>query len=272
MRRPARAARSAVALLARWGLAARGVVYLCMGLLAVRVAVHAARRPVDGAGVLRVLDMPPFGRVLLVLAAVGLLGYAIYNFVRAVFDIEGDGAHLAGLFTRLGYVVVGGSYVGLAWGALGLIVGFSNGGASSDVEARSWTARTLAMPFGDAAILLLGLILVVVALAQCYQAYTFTFARRLSLATLSRLAKAAVQLLGRAAVLARAVVLGVIGVFLTRAALADNARLARGMAGALTVLSRHQYGNLVLGGVAAGFIAYGLYSFVEVRYRDIGIA
>ena len=191
--------------------------------------------------------------------------------MRAVFDTEEEGSGFAGLFTRLGYLVVAGSYIGLAWGAFGLASGLGNGGSGSDVEARGWTARALAVPFGDAAVLLLGLILISTALAQAYQVYTLAFARRLCLDALARPAAAAVRLLGRVAVLARAAVLGLIGYFLARAALSDNARMARGMAGALGVLGRRQYGHLLLGAMAVGFLAYGVYSFIEVRYRDIGI-
>jgi hypothetical protein len=68
---------------------------------------------------------------------------------------------------------------------------------------------------------------------------------------------------------ARGVVFGIIGVFLIQAALNSNASQARGLSGALRALEQQSYGQWVLGVVALGLVAYGLYMFVLARYRRI---
>jgi hypothetical protein len=77
---------------------------------------------------------------------------------------------------------------------------------------------------------------------------------------------------GRAGVaghLSRAVVFGLIGVFVIKAAVDFNPKDAIGLDGALQKLAHTNYGPYLLGLTAAGLIAYGLYCFVDARYRDV---
>jgi hypothetical protein len=68
--------------------------------------------------------------------------------------------------------------------------------------------------------------------------------------------------------LARMIVFGLVGVFLIRAAIDDPNR-AVGLDGALAKLEHNSYGPFLLGVVAAGLIAFGLYSLSDARYRRI---
>jgi hypothetical protein len=69
--------------------------------------------------------------------------------------------------------------------------------------------------------------------------------------------------------LARMVVFGLIGIFLVKAAVDFNAKAAIGLDGALAKIVHRSYGPLLLGVVAAGLIAFALYSLSDARYRRI---
>ena len=69
--------------------------------------------------------------------------------------------------------------------------------------------------------------------------------------------------------LARCVVFGLIGAFLVRAAWEFDSKEARGLDGSLLEVAQQPYGGFLLGAVAVGLIAYGLYCFVQARYRRI---
>ena len=75
--------------------------------------------------------------------------------------------------------------------------------------------------------------------------------------------------LGRAGYGALGVVNTIIGIFLIIAALRNNPGQAKGMGGALAEITQRPYGALLLGIVAIGLIAYGAYTFVEARYRQL---
>jgi hypothetical protein len=69
--------------------------------------------------------------------------------------------------------------------------------------------------------------------------------------------------------LARAVVFALVGAFLIRAAIQYDPKEAIGIDGALQKLAGQTPGPLLLGVVAAGLIAYGLFYFVRAAYREV---
>src|SRR6478609_9559091 len=75
--------------LARWGLTARGLIYIVMGLLTLSVA-NGSRKEVDQSGALREVAHRPFGMVLVALLALGFACYSLWRFSEAVFGVTGD--------------------------------------------------------------------------------------------------------------------------------------------------------------------------------------
>jgi Domain of Unknown Function (DUF1206) len=75
--------------------------------------------------------------------------------------------------------------------------------------------------------------------------------------------------LGTVGHLARMIVFALIGIFLIKAAVDYNPRAAVGLDGALAKILHRAYGPLALGIVAAGLVAFALYSLSDVRYRKI---
>ena len=68
---------------------------------------------------------------------------------------------------------------------------------------------------------------------------------------------------------ARAIVFGLVGIFLVKAAIDYKANEAIGIDGALAKLYNQAFGPWLLGAVATGLIAFGLFSISEARYRRI---
>ena len=75
--------------------------------------------------------------------------------------------------------------------------------------------------------------------------------------------------LGRIGFAALGAVNVVIGIFLIIAAVRHNAGEAKGIGDALSTLAQRPYGGALLGAVALGLIAYGVYTFAEARYRRL---
>jgi hypothetical protein len=65
------------------------------------------------------------------------------------------------------------------------------------------------------------------------------------------------------------VVFGLVGIFLIKAAIDFNPNKAVGLDGALAKIAHASYGPFLLGVVAAGLIAFGMYSLSDARYRRI---
>src|SRR5579863_3830870 len=92
-------------LLARLGYIAKGVVYLIIGVLAARVAIGDGGKTTDNRGALQEIYRQPFGQLLLSVMVVGLIGYALWCFLRAVMDADGKGSDAKGVVARTGYAI-----------------------------------------------------------------------------------------------------------------------------------------------------------------------
>ena len=255
--------------LARCGYATRGVIYLLIGGLAGKAAIGAGGKTTDNTGALVTLYQQPFGRFLTGVVAIGLFAYALWLLVEAALDPEKKGTEARGLGTRIVFAIVGCSYAGLGIVAVRLVLHRSAGRQSSDASAQDWTARLLAHPFGAAAVVLIGLIVLSAAGFFYYQAITARFRDDLNMSDAHTAEHQWVLPLGRVGYAALGVVNTIIGLFLIIAAVRHKAGEAKGLGGALTALTQRPFGAFLLGVVAIGLIAYGVYSFVEGRYRQL---
>lgn len=252
--------------LARVGYAAKGVVYLLVGLLAAQAAFGTGGQTTGTQGALREIVKAPFGQLLLVLIALGLASYVLWRFVQAIRDPGNKGSDVKGLLQRAGYLASGLAYAGLSLTAIQMVVG-SSGGSGSGQSAEDWTARLLALPFGTWLVGLAGLVAIGVGLAEFYRAYQADF--HLKREEMSETEETWVTRLGRVGLVARGIVYGLIGLFLIQAARQYDPSEAGGLGEALSTLAAQPYGPWLLGIVALGLAAYGLYSIARSRYRRI---
>lgn len=252
--------------LARLGYAALGVVYALVGILALQAAFTAGGRTTGTQGALLEIVTEPFGEVLLAIIALGLIGYALWQWVRGFMDPDGAGSDAKGLAKRTGYIISGIGYGALAVIAVQLIMGSGGGGGNS---AQDWTARLMAQPFGRWLVGLIGLVVIGVGIYQLYKAYTAKFRQRFKLREMDQTEEKWATRSGRLGLGARGVVFGLIGIFFVQAAWQYDPDQAGGLGKALQTLAQQPYGPWLLGIVALGLVAYGAYSFALARYRRI---
>jgi hypothetical protein len=265
----ARAARKAspwVERMARAGYVSYGVVYVLVGVLAVQAALGGGGQATGQEGALRSILFAPLGRFLLGLIALGLLAYATWRLFQGIRDPENEGTDAKGIVKRFDHVINGLFHAALAFSAGQLVLGSGGGGGSPD----DWTARLMAQPFGHWIVVIGGAAFVGAGLYQFYKVYRADFRDELKLGEMGAREKAWATRSGRLGYAARGVVFGVIGIFLVQAALQTDPNEARGLGGALQTLARQPFGPYILGAVALGLVAYGVFMFVMARYRRIG--
>jgi len=250
--------------LARAGFVARGVIYGIIGIVAIKVALDAGGKATNQTGALKTIAHQPFGKVLLILVAIGLGGYALWRFIHVLL---GHGPEKAdSTFERLAALGSGVTYALVCALAVGILRG---SGSSSSGSPKKPTAGVLGWPGGTWIVGLAGAVLCGVALYQAYRGISHDFLADSKTAEMSPSVRKWITWIGTFGHLARTVAFGLVGIFLITAAVDYNPNKAVGLDGALAKLVNHSYGEWLLGVVAAGLIAFALYSLSDARYRRI---
>lgn len=250
---------------ARVGYAAKGVVYALIGVIAIQVPLDLEDAPKDRQGALRVVAQQPLGEVLLLAVAAGLAGYALWRLSQAIFDRDDEGDGLKALGKRAGYLARGVLYGFFAFGAFAVVAGI---GSKSGDESQD-TARVLELPLGRWLVFAGGLGFLGAGLYNGYRSLTADFRKHLREYELGPNVRQWAIVVGVVGHAARAVVFGLIGIFLCKAALEYDPDEAKGLDGALRTLADAPYGDAALLAVAAGLIAYAAFCFVQARYREV---
>jgi hypothetical protein len=252
--------------LARFGLVARGVVYAIIGILALKLALGDGGDATNQQGALQTIAQGPFGKVLLALVAIGLIGYATWRLVRAAL---GHGPEASDdTKDRITSLVSGLAYAGLSVTAIKILFGSGGGGGAANNPDKA-TGGVLDWPAGQVLVVLAGLVFIGVAIDQARKGIKRKFLEDSKTEQMSESTEKAFTLVGVVGHVARAVIFALIGWFLIRAAIDYNPDKAVGIDGALAKLGQSTYGPLALGVVAAGFIAFAAYSILDARYRRV---
>ena len=249
--------------LARSGFVARGLIYAIIGVLAVKLALGAGGKTTNQQGAMKTIAQQPFGEVLLILVAIGLAGYAFWRLTRALLghgpeDSDSTGERIAALASGL-------VYAGLCAVAVTILLGSGSNSGNTDKT----TAGVLGWPAGTWLVGVAGAVLIGVGLYQGYRGVSKDFLKDSKTEQMSATVQTWIGWLGTLGHLARMIVFCLVGVFLILAALAFNPSKAVGLDGALAKLAHQSYGPFLLGLVAAGLVAFGLYSLSDARYRRI---
>lgn len=255
--------------LARFGYAAKGFVYGAIGILALLAAFSAKGKTTDTTGVLHTIAGQPFGRLLLGLIAIGLVGYVLWRLIQAINDPADKGDDAKGIFTRLGYALSGLAYGGVALNAALLAIGSSSGGGGKSKQ--DWTATVMQQPFGRWLVGLAGAITIGIGVWRLYEAYKIKFRKQLRMGELNSQQQNWLVNISRFGIAARGVVFIALGFFIMQAAYQYNPDKVRGLDGILQTFARQPFGKVFLVLTAAGLVAYAVYLFLQARYRKIKI-
>ncbi|WP_078880042.1 DUF1206 domain-containing protein [Kitasatospora purpeofusca] len=250
----------------RAGFTARGVVYVVIGYLALRIAMDG-RGPdeADREGALRQIAARPGGTLLLWLL---VLGFACMTLWRAAAALSHDG-HDGGRRKPGKRLLDAGRavfYASVCWGTAAFASG-TGGGSNSDRASKDWTADALALPGGRLLVGAAGLALVGVGVGITVRAARRTFLRRLDTASMSRRTRAAVTGIGLAGNAARGVVFAGVGLFVMTAAARFDPGRARGIDDTLRSFADTPAGPWLLAAVAVGLLLFGVFSFVSAHRR-----
>lgn len=249
-----------VGALGRFGFASRGVVYCLLGVLALQVALGDRNEQLDKDGALRAVARQTYGPWLLGAIAIGFAGYALWRYAEAAV-----GDHK--WWSRILYVFRGAIYTGFTVTAVRLVQGRGGSTGGSNGQAKTWSARLMAEDWGRVAVIAFGVGLIVLGAVLAWRGVEKKFEEKLKTGEMTAWQRRWLPRLGIAGHVARGAIVSLIGVFFVQAAVEFDAQEAVGVDGALHKLAGQSYGSVALVFVAVGLACFGLFSFVEARWR-----
>ena len=248
----------------RLGYFAKALVYILVGVLALKLALGTrGGRITDPGGSLYVVLGQPFGQTLLIVLAAGLLTYASWQIVRALFGW--DHHKHAGWIDRALTVVRALVYAAIGVKGLKLGLGLRAGDSGPEPLVR----EALQWPLGEWMIAIAGLGVGWYGIVEIRDAVKARLEPDLDAATLRRRAGDWALQVARAGIGARGVLVLLLGIGLLRAALEHRTSEASGLDRSLAVLNSLPQGTLLLGLAAAGVFAYGIYQLLHARYAQV---
>ena len=246
--------------IAKTGFAARGIVYILFGW----IALSARGKTDEGQKAVfdKVQDMP-LGDVLLTVLALGLLAYGVFRLTSGLLDIEGKGEEPKGLAGRAAQVGSGLFYLLLAYTASQFLGGGKPSGNATGSGSSQEAAKTLLdLDLGDVGLWLVALGFLAAAGLQVRKAFTGSHMKQCAPDT-----PAFAKTFGQIGLITRGLVFAVIAYSFIKVAQTNDPGQAK--AGGAAIASLLGSSPMLYKLVAVGLIVFGVFSLILARYRIV---
>lgn len=247
---------------ARGGYAVSGVLHLLVAYLIVRIAIGSGGNA-DQSGALSALAGTTGGAIMLWVAAVALIGMAVWRLAEVVVgphpSEEGDekeGAKLA--LARAKAVALAVVYFALAFSAIKFATG---SGQSSGQQNAGLSARLMQSGWGKTLLVVAGLVIIGVGCYHIYKGVSKRFLKDLRVS-----GGRVITPLGIVGYVAKGLALAGAGVLVIVASATSDPSKATGVDGAVKTLGEAPFGKILLIVAALGIAAYGAFCFVQSRF------
>lgn len=252
LRTAASAREAKLVIAARVGFAARGLLYVLIGALAMQGHAEDARGAMQYAGVRA-------GAPVLIALALGFLFYGLWRLLEAWSDTQHHGNNAKGVALRVGGAMIGVVYLAFAYSCVRLLSFHAkmDGGHTAERGA----SAALAAPGGRLLLFAAAIGLVVASCVQFWKAWKLGFLKHL----VERACRSPlVKWCGRIGLCGRGCVFLALGYLLWRAGLDLNSNEAGDSGEALKAMP-----STLQTWTGAALVFFGLFSLIEAAFRRI---
>lgn len=249
----------ALQMLARAGYVFIGLVHILVGAIALQIDKGQGGQA-DQSGAIGSLASKPGGPFLLWAGFAACAALALWMVGEAVFEARSETESKKKLQKTAS---AAGKAVVFGFLAFTFAVFASGGSKSSSQSASDFTAKLMAAPAGVVLLIAIGLAIIGAGVFYAYRGLTRKFMKDLQDPGKAR---TAVEWIGTIGYAAKGVVLALVGVLIVVAAATADPSKSTGLDGGLKTLGSQPYGVFLLAAVAAGLVAYGVYSMARARY------
>jgi hypothetical protein len=247
---------------ARAGFVVSGVLHLLVGYIVLQIAFGSGGNA-DQSGALATLAAQTGGKLILWVAAIGLVALGLWRVAEAIVGSKpGEGSGTTGDDTpawkrakAIGLAIVN---FAIALSAARFAMG---SGQQSSQQNSGMSAQLMQSGWGKTLLIAVGLGLVAVGGYHVYKGVTKKFFKDLRVSN-----GTAIQAVGISGYVAKGLVLAGAGLLVIVATLQADPSKAAGLDAAVKTLGQAPFGKFLLILAALGIAAFGVYNFVRGRY------
>jgi hypothetical protein len=252
-----------------YGCISNGLIYTTVGVIALLSFFKVRDGGADESSMLALINDYVVGKVFIWVILTGTLCYVIWRFYEAVTDPYEYGTRSSGMVKRISICLSTIADVMIAYTAVRVLLGTGqimlNGEPREEQET---VASLLREPWGSGTIIAIGLLIIITAATQLIYGVTKGYRERIDMDHFSKPVKILTHILAWSGYIARGIILGIIGFFLMKSGITENAKVVVNTDKAFDFIGDH-VGHLYFILVALGTICYGIFMFILGVAYDI---
>ncbi|WP_179344004.1 DUF1206 domain-containing protein [Winogradskyella ursingii] len=248
--------------LARFGMGAKGIVYLLIGVLTALAAFGQGGSKSGKNDILQFVAEQSYGKILLIALGLGLIGYTFYRLYQGFGNPKNHDDDAKGYFKRSAYVFSGLIYGLLAFSALRMALGGTSGNGSP-------ASALLNSDYGNIIAFVIAIILLGKAIYEFYVAYSGKFKEDIEHSGIDSDAQNLLTKAGKMGFTARGIVAGILAFLFFKAGFGSSSGDIN-RTDAFSFL-QNEFGSIIMGLVALGIALYGVFMLIKSKYPDTNI-
>ena len=254
--------------LAKWGSVCTGIVYTGIGVVALLSFFKIKHGGADEGSLFVYLYGFAVGKIIVWLILSGMMGFIVWRIYETVKDPYGYGKDVKGILRRTMIALSTLADALIAFAATQTILGISGSVETGEPKAeRALVDQVLDLSWGEFVIISCGVILLITALAQMGYMIGKSYLERMHIQRLKQWKQSIIHILAWAGHAARGIILGIIGFFLVKAGITQNAAEVVNTDKAFDFIG-DDVGHTFFILVAFATICYGLFMFAMGAYYN----
>ena len=258
--------------LARLGCVAIGTVYVLIGVLALLALAGIFIEAADEDRLIHVLRNLPGGTVVVWAIIAGAAGYVVWRGIEAWTDPYEFGTNPHGLLVRTGIALSAVGYAVLAYSAARIAAApvVRGRGEVAEAQRQQTIANVLTWPAGDWIVGATGVVLLVMGVGQAVLLLRRSYTIEINLEDRTPAVRRAIHALAWYGYAARGVIIALLGYFLLRGGLSEDASRVGDTDTAFDTIGGGLIGDSAFFVVAVGTVAYGVFMYACALFYRFG--